>query len=111
MSKHEPNPYFALLHGSVVSLGDIHRKASYTMPALKTFLDSETIVGQYTMPIGEDKQDVLLWAPARKREKEANIQQKLDRVRAELKSINHRVEFEEPQELIELEAGLPVDIR
>jgi hypothetical protein len=110
MSKHEPNPYFALLHGSVVALSDIERKASYTMPAVDTYLQSENLVGQITLPFDGEISDVLLWSPTKRREREIGIQSKLDRVRAELKSIGKRVEFEEPQELIELEAELPVDI-
>lgn len=111
MSKHEPNPYFALLHGSVVSLEDIKRKAPYTMAAVETYMQTEYVVGQMTLPLDGQPTDTLLWSPPRKKEKEAGLQEKLSKVRAELKTLNHRVLFQEESEPVALEANLPVDIR
>lgn len=116
MSKQEPNPYFAMQRGRRVMMKEINHRAAETVPAVRAFISSGEIVGQYTLPDERGRTDIQVWMPARVREIERDAQKRLEEVREELLAISRGQNPKEhsPKPMRNghlLQPGIPVDIR
>lgn len=116
MSKQEPNPYFAMQRGRRVMMGDIKHRAAETIPAVRAFVSSGEIVGQYTLPDDRGRTDIQVWMPARIKEIEKAANERLQEVREELRAISNGQNPKEhaPKQVRNghvLQQGIPVDLR